>query len=315
MNNRIWNLIIQDYPRKLLALIFAVMLYLGVSNKVFEERRIPGVPVDVKLSSELAFVTGQKNQVTITVQGSERSLKELNPEDFSSSVYVGPEHRVDANTYLVQMRPEMFKRKPGIKIVSSQPLKLHLQRRITKKVQVKVQFSGKLSNEYRCAAVRCIPEAVMVSGPELTLNSFNSMFSEPIPLSETVRDPFEYESKLITPDGLDVSPGKVMVQVDIAKSFEQRRLSHLPILLVQSSNAALKPQLADPAQTAEVTVTGLPSRLSILDSKDIRLFADLSEISQPGIYTVPLRFSSAVDGVSIKAVTPGEVQVKIVKLP
>ena len=315
MNNRFLNFIIQDYPRKLLALLFAVMLYLGVANNIFDERRIPGVQVDVTLSSDLAFVTGQKGKVTITVRGSERALKELNPEDFSASVYVGPEHRINDKIFQVPLRPEMFRQKPGVKIISSQPLELELQRRITKRVPVKAQFSGKLSDEYRSAAVRCIPEAVMVSGPELTLNSLNSMFSEPIPLSETVRDPFEYESKLVASESLDVSPRKVMVQVDIVKSFEQRRLNDLPILLVQSTDTSLQSKLVNPAQRAEITVTGLQSRLSVLDVKDIRLFADLSEIRRSGIDTVPLRFSCAVDGVSIKAVTPGEVQVNVVKLP
>ena len=315
MNNRLLNLIIQDYPRKLLALLFAIMLYLGVSSSVFEEKRVPGVPVDVKLSSELSFTAEQKYQVTVTVRCSERALKELNPEDLAASVYVGPEHRVDRETYIVRLQPDMFKQKPGIKILRSQVLQLQLQRKISKRVQVKAQFSGKLSGEYRCAAVRSIPDTVMVSGPELTLNSFDSIFSEPIPLSETVRDPFEYESKLITPDGVDVSPRKVMFQVDITKNFEQRRLSNQPVLLVQSSDSTLKAALNDPEQKAEMIAIGLPSRLSALDEKDIRLFADLSDIRKPGIYTVPLRFSCAVEGVSIKAVTPGEVQVKVVKLP
>ena len=315
MNNRFINLFVQDYPRKLLALLFAFILYKGVSSNVFTERPISGVPVDVKLSSDLVFQTGKKNLVTITVKCSERTLKELRPEDFAASVYVGPEHRQNDDIYLVRLQPEMFKQKPGVQIIRSQSLELKLQRKISKRIPVKVQFSGNLSNEYRTAASRSIPDTVMVSGPELTLNSFRNIFSEPIPLSETVRDPFEYESRLVTPDGVDVSPRKVMVQVDIVKSFEEKRIENLPVLLVQSSDKTLQAELVEPGQRAEVTASGLPSRLSVLDSKDIRLFADLSEISKPGIYTIPLRFSCALNGVSLKAVAPGSVQVKVAKLP
>ena len=187
MSNRFTNLFVQDYPRKLLALLFAIILYLGVSSNVFVERSITRVPVDVKLSSDLVFQTGQKNLVTITVKCSERTFKELNPEDFSASVYVGPEHWQSDDIYLIRLQPEMFRQKPGVKIIRSQSLELKLQRKISKRIPVKVQFSGNLSNEYRCAAVRSIPDTVMVSGPELTLNSFSNIFSEPIPLSETVR--------------------------------------------------------------------------------------------------------------------------------
>ena len=59
MSNRFTNLFVQDYPRKLLALLFAIILYLGVSSNVFVERSITRVPVDVKLSSDLVFQTGQ----------------------------------------------------------------------------------------------------------------------------------------------------------------------------------------------------------------------------------------------------------------
>ncbi|MBR1952003.1 MAG: hypothetical protein IKA32_05470 [Lentisphaeria bacterium] len=315
MSNRFINLFVQDYPRKLLALLFAVILYVGVSSNIFRERQITGVPVDVKLASDLVFQTGQKNLVTITVKCSERTAKELNPEDFSANVYVGPEHRQNDDIYLVRLQPEMFRQKTGVRIIRSQSLELKLQRKISKRIPVKVQFSGKLSSEYRTAAIRCIPDTVMVSGPELTLNSFSNIFSEQIPLSETVRDPFEYESRLITPDGVDVSPRKVMVQVDIAKSFEERKIENLPVLLIQSSDTTLQATPVVPGQKAEVIASGQPSRLSVLDAKDIRLFADLSEISTPGVYTVPLRFSCALDGVSLKAVVPGEVQVKVVKLP
>lgn len=313
--NRVWAYIIQDYPRKLLALLFAVMLYLGVSGKIFETKSLPGVPVEVTLSPDLIFATGQKNQVTVTVQGSERTLKAINPEDFTGSVYVGPEHGIGGDVYVVHLRPDMFKHRTGAKVVKCQPLRLHLQRRISKRVQVKVQFSGRLSEEFRSGEVRCIPAEVMVSGPELTLNSFNTMFTEPIPLSETVRDSFEFESKLIVPADLQVNPGRVMVQVDIAKNLEQRRFAGLPVRLMSGGDASLKAALEGAARTADVLVSGGPARLSVLTKDDIRLYADLSDIRQPGIYTVPLRSNCTVEGVSVKAVTPGEVKVKVVKLP
>ena len=117
MTNIVRNIILEDYPRKLLALIFAVMLYLGVSNQIFEERRIHDVPVDIKLSSELAFTSKKKHQVTISVHCSARTYKEIHPEDFAASVFIGPEHRLDDDTYLVPLKPEMFKQKTGVRIV------------------------------------------------------------------------------------------------------------------------------------------------------------------------------------------------------
>jgi hypothetical protein len=125
MSNRFINLFVQDYPRKLLALLFAVILYKGVSDNIFVEREITGVPVDVKLSSDLIFQTGQKNLVTIKIKCSERTLKELNPEDFAASVYVGPEHRQNDDIYLVRLRPEMFKQKNGVKIMKTEKIDLY----------------------------------------------------------------------------------------------------------------------------------------------------------------------------------------------
>jgi len=313
--NRIFSFIVSDYPRKLLALVFAVMLYIGVSRQIFVERNIPSVPVEVKLAPELSFIAKPHYQVTLTVRGAERALQKLNPEDFSGAVYVGPENRVSDDVYLVHMRADMFKQKPGVKIVNEPVLKLNLQRRISKRVQVKAQFSGRLSDEYHCSDVRCIPAEVVVSGPELMLKSLDTVFTEPIPLAETVTDPFEYESRLAVPADLQFATTKVMVQVEIIKSFEQRRIGGLPVRLMQDGSDKLKAVTAEPAQSADVTLSGLSTRLAALKPGDIRLFADLSDIRKPGIYTVPLRSSCAVEGVSVKAVTPGEIKVKVIKLP
>ena len=313
--NRIWMFIINDYPRKILALIFAVFLYIGVSGQIFQERSVPGVPVDVRLSPELSFVTVGPHQVTITVQGAERVLRELNPESLAGSVYVGPEHHVGGDLYQVNLRPEMFKRKAGLKIVQTPSLKLHLQRRISKRVKVKSQLSGQLSDEFRCSEVLCIPGEVMVSGSEMTLQSLNTLFTEPIPLSESVTDSFEFESRIAAPGDLQVNPEKVMVQVSIVRNFEQKRVRQLPILLMQSSDTGLRAELEDPALKAEVTLSGLSTRIAVLNPRDLRLYADLSDVKEPGIFTVPLRCSCAVEGIGIRAITPGEVKVKVVKLP
>ena len=313
--NRIWMFIINDYPRKLLALVFAVFLYIGISGQVFQERSLPGVPVEVTLSPELSFATAVSHQVTITVQGSERVLRELNPEAFAGSVYVGPEHWVNGDLYQVSLRPEMFKRKPGVKIVQVPPLKLHLQRRISKRVKVKAQLSGQLADEFRCSEVLCIPGEVMVSGSEMTLQSLNTLFTEPIPLSENVSDSFEFESRIVAPGDIQINPKKVLVQVNIVRNFEQKRVRQLPILLMQSNDTGLRAELADPVQKAEVTLSGLSTRIAVLNPQDLRLFADLSDIDKPGIYTVPLRCSCAVEGIGIRSITPGEVKVKVIKLP
>ena len=313
--NRLLSLILNDYPRKIVALILALTLYVGVSIKISEERSLTDVPIQVVLAPELSFAARPPQFVTIAVKGSRRALKEVTPEQFAGRVYINTVNRSADGTTVVYLRPDMFKSKPGVKVVRVPALKLHLQRKMSKRVQVKAQFSGRLSEEFRQAGVQSIPAEVMVSGPELTLNALEAVFTEPVPLSETVTDPFEYESKLIVPADLQVDPGKVMVQVDIAKNFEQRRFAGLPIRLMQNGGGRMQAFLFTPGQTADVVVSGLANRLLAVKPGSIRLFADLSDIRQPGTYVVPLRSSCSVEGVSVKAVTPGEVKVKVVKLP
>lgn len=311
--NRIKAFFLRDHLRKLLALIFAVLLYFGVHGQIYEERSVHGVPVDVKLAPELSFITRQAYQVMLTVRGAERALKDLNPEAFAGTVYVGPEHFAGDGNYVVYLRPDMFTTKPGVKIVNAPPLKLHLQRRISRRVPVKTQFSGRLPEEYRRAEDRVIPAEVIVSGPEMTVKSLNALFTEQIPLSETVTAPFEYESRLVIPSGIQVNLPQVMVQVDVVKNFETRRLGGLPVHIMHDNSLKMSAALTNPAQTAEAVLSGVGSSLSMLKSGDIRIFADLSNIHAPGNYMVPLRCSCSADGVSVKAVTPGEVEVKVVK--
>ena len=75
------SLVRRDFWRKLIALGFALMVYLGVEEKLAEEQRISGVPVEIALPPELIDMEPQAHHITVTVRASKLMMKNLTGND------------------------------------------------------------------------------------------------------------------------------------------------------------------------------------------------------------------------------------------
>lgn len=302
-----------DLLRKAFALLLAILLYTLVSNQLLEERQIHDVPVKLELTEELLARSQDVHKVKLKVKGPKHLLQGLSPEDISGVVPITPMHHTEKNIYRVKLTPDMFRHDRKIHITEAPELRVFLQRKATAKVRVHARFTGKLAEEYKATEIRCIPSEVNISGPEDSVRQIRQIHCT-VPLAENNFDSFEYESKLQLPPEIQASPDRVMVQVNIARKISQRIFDRLPILILQR-NADFSAEPETPGQTAEVILTGAPARLEMLKQADIRVFADLSNFREPGIYTCPLSCSAAIEGIAVKAVIPGEIKIKVIKSP
>lgn len=313
MINKIISFFRTDLLRKAFALLLATLIYTLVSNQLLEERQISGVPVKLELSENLIDRSPEIHKVKLKVKGPKHLLQNLAPEDIYGIAPVTPQNHTGNNIYRVKLTAAMFQHNRNIQITGTPELRVNLQRKASAKVSVRSRFTGKLPEEYQAAEIRCIPSEVEVSGPEESIRQIKQIFCT-VPLSENNFDSFEYETKLQLPPETQANPDRVMVQVNITRKFSQRMFDRLPILVLQS-NSKLSAEAENPQQTAEVILTGPPARLEMLKPADIRVFADLSNFRDPGIYTSPLGCSIAIEGIAVKAVIPGEIKIKVTKSP
>lgn len=191
---------------------------------------------------------------------------------------------------------------------------LNLQRRRTANVPVKPTFSGELAPNYERTSVRSIPSEVQVSGPEQTIRDLDWVTTRPIPLGETVTESFEYAAELVPPGGVTISPTRVTVQIEVARNYEMRTFSSLPVLLLTKpakNGPKLNYELLDDNMLVEVTVSGLASAVRKLRRTEVLPYLEVSQITDPGIYRIDVGCYLKGESLDVKKITPTQIKVKV----
>ncbi len=315
MMRTLFHFIFRDIGRKLLALLFAALLYGTISVQLGEERDLSKVPVVVHYASGLMDMSPRPYMVNVTVRAPKYELTDLKAVDFTATVEVGPDNLVNG-IYQVNLTPENFKTYRSAKVVRIDPtqttLRFNLQPRLSRDARVVAAFEGSLSPEFRVADVRCSPAVVRVSGPENMMAGITRVETAPVPLSSKVRESFEFESKILPPFATEVFPDNVKIFVDIERSFDVFTFKNLPVAVMTGpEHQRLDVSLADPATRVEVTVKGPPSAIAALKPEDIRPYVDVSGITKPGIHVLEPACRVIPGGVEYTLISPGEIKVKI----
>lgn len=305
-------LVSRDFWRKLIALFFALLLYFYVHNEVRSTpQKVDNVPVDIILPQELMDVDPKPYFVTLDIKNNRETT--VSPPMLRGRVEVEYSRYVPKKPYVVTLKAADFRAPLGIRVIGVEPaeIALNLQQRMTRDVPVRVTFSNRLSPDYKSSLANCIPSTVRVVGPEQLLRDLKSVSTQPIPLSESITEGFEYVAQLDAPAGTTISPEKVTCQVDVEKNYEQRTFQSLPVLLLTlSGGKPLKTEFLGPSRV-EATVRGLAGSVAALVPAEVRPYLDISHIDKPGIYEVSVGCYVKGDGLDVKEIRPALVKIKI----
>lgn len=308
---RIPGFLRQHFLLKLVALGCAVVVYWSISQNNSAERMVT-VPVNIHLTSDLVMPQPNKRfEVQVLVRGSQR---EVDNAEIFANVYVTPKHRYEGDVYRIILREQDF-RMGRLKIVKlpQEPLILQLQRRISRELPVRIRFSGKPVAGYRVSESAGDPATVTVTGPENEVSQLKDITTEPVPLNDSERG-FDYEAELQVPRHLQVSPSRVTVNVAIERSLTNRDFHRMPVGVLSDGAAGVSARFGAPA-FAEVRAVGSAADIALLGPNDIRLYVDISNISTPGEYTLPVRSHVGRDGVGIGSISPAHLKVIVSKMP
>ncbi len=302
----------RDFWRKAIAVFFAFLIYFYVYNEISSEpRKITDVPVEILLPRELIDVDPKPCYVTLSLKTA-RDV-ELTANMLRGTVQVEYGKFVPGKPYTLRLSPENFASPLGVRVMRAEPeeLQLNLQQLMTRDIPVRITFANRLSNDYKSSLADCLPSRIRVTGPEQLVKELKSVSTSPIPLSETVTEPFEYVADLEPPPGCTVSPARVTCRIDVMKNFEQRTFQSLPVLLLnRPGGSPLKTEILSSARI-EVTVRGLAGAVLALTPNEVRPYLDISHIDKPGVYEISAACFIKGDNLDVKELRPALLKVKI----
>lgn len=304
----------RDFLRKMMALLFAILLWFYVEGQVREGETFDNIPVKLKYDRNSICLEKEVFTVSVAVRGSGRVLQKVRPSDLKVSAEITSVPK-GVGFYELPLPPESVSAPAGVRVTQVIPARLTLpvdRMETRNNVPVRVTFSGSLRAGYQVGKCSVSPSQVDIRGPGKVLPDVRELVTEPVPLDETLTQEFEVDVKLASRAGITANTESVHVVVEVSKQTILQTYQELPLYVLSGSGDSLVVTEALPA--VSITLQGPRAVLESVDAFALRPFVDISTITKPGRYRRPVQlWVGGLATVMVESVTPSIVDVTVGK--
>jgi len=303
----------KDMLRKLIALFFALLVWISVKNTIGVEKVLQEkIQVTFSLPPDLVMSNMIAQKVRLKVRASERLLSKLNHESFTINIPIKQAQYKRNEPLNIIVAPSDVTAPLGVTVVAVEEARVtaHLDQIISKRVKVVEQFTGSQAG-YTTGKVTLIPSEVTITGPSNSLELKQSISTEPIPLTHMMEN-FQFEAKLApTKSIISTSKSTVLAKVEILKSVDSTTINNIPIRILNSSMNSEKFDIKLDQELVNVDISGAKSEVELVKSDQVKAFLDISSLNEPGSYKVYVDCSISRSKAMIKDITPAVIKVTI----
>lgn len=297
---------VENAGLKLVAFLLALTLFILVHS---DEDALEQFTVDLRYlppPTDLTLVSERRPSVTVTLKGSRRRLKRIDPGDLEKIMVTL------TNTGEFVFQPEMIRPLPeGIEVSSITPpsVSLRFERSGDKRVPVRVRTKGDLAPGYRIDSIRVEPSELEIVGAESALTKTTELLTTPVSIDGATQ-PIRQQIRLDVPtEGVEVvvndasQPPQqltVDVNIDIAVKPGVLRLPDMPVVIGGVAGASTT-WTTDPKVIA-VTLRGPSLTLSELSADEIKaeVLVGPQDVTARTSRETPLIIRGIPDGVAVE---------------
>ena len=304
---RIRRIKIENVGLKAMSLVIAALLFI-VSRQPAIDIRFSGVPLEFRgLDPDMQLSSVSEQAVSVRLQGPRDQLRSLNPGQISVIANLSNKQSGDR---IVQLRPEDVTVPDNLVVLQIDPpsIRLKLELKETKTVQIEPHLVGKVSPDYEVYGVIANPPTIEIEGPKSKIEQIGEVSTESIDLSgKTGR--FQANVDVETPHDSLIVRGKnrVTVTIEIGEQRTNRLFSNLPLNWLNPV-AGYKLQ----TKTMSVNLYGPVSALESITRDNLRLeFRTENLISEVESITPRVILPPGIDKqVQINNLIPKEARLK-----
>jgi YbbR domain-containing protein len=288
--------LLSDWPAKVLSIAGAVALFFFYQFNRLEERPL-SVPLRVEVNNELVPASQYPRTVRLVVRGESNAIFSILEEDLQASIDLGPYR----NAGIVRVPVLVEKRGSALGIdpleISVEPpeIALSIEPRVERDIHVVPSFRGYLEPGYELAGFKLEPSKIEVAGPASLMEEIDDVATEPIELTGrsenfTVRTSLSARNPLL----FFLTSDTFVFTAEIRKTLVYRIFQDLSVSFTGLPEG-LSVREPEPVGSARVAASSV--ELDGFVPADGVLEADLSRITQPGVYSVPVipRFPAVFD--------------------
>jgi len=278
--------IIENWPAKVTSLVVAIILFAFHRMGDMQERYV-SVPLQLNMNSNLAPSKPYPRNIRVILRGDVNNIYSVAENDIEA--YLDLTRYNEPGTYKVPVqinkKGTAFETESPEITVDPAEITLELDTRISKQFPLSPRFQGYIESGYEMVSQTLNPNQVIIDGPAKLIGNITELSTELIDLRSrnsdfTVRVPVANPNPLLSihGDGIAEFTGLVR-ELLMIKYFEGLPISirNLP----EELEAVLDPP------SASMRIHGIQNQLDLLDGQRI-LAVDCSDLTEPGIYVLPL---------------------------
>lgn len=303
------DVLVENWPAKVLSLAFALVLAQFYKGSLLE-RKYLSVPLTIENASELVSGVMLPKTVKISLWGEAAGIASIREDDIAA--YLDFSAFDSEGNYQVPVQT----RKRGMALnvspleisVLPSELDIKLEKKLSKKVDVKLSLRGIPSEGYEIYETSVDPATVEISGPSSVISSMSDVFTNNV-LMESRKTGFSgYIDILRTNSLISIAgTGKIAYSVKIREVLNARTYDGIS-LYFENLDDSLEIVSAIPA--GRITVRGAKSLLASWTPPANVLTVSCADISQPGIYSLPVR-PAVLGKASLVEAEPKNVQIEV----
>lgn len=305
-----------DFLRKLIALLFAILVWQRVDTQISEPDTLIGIPLHISLPGNVKLLSMMPEKVSLKIKASRRIIDSLSIKDDIDINIKLDDLPIPKNPLVISHRINLFQdiRVPsGVTVLQVKPeiISINVDKKISKSVPVELISSGFLLDAYSFRVVQLIPDSVIITGAQSVVKQIKKIKTEPVVLKESYVEDFECKVKTIPRDDIIVSSKEVTAVIEIYKKRDVREFSRIPIkpfgTPASSARVILKPD------QAFMIISGIKKSVELMNESQLHPFVDITGLKVPGIYNLEVKCWIDDKDVSIKEIQPEKIEVELKK--
>ena len=280
--------LLHNWPIKLLCLVVAIFLYIFHQASLVEHKNFV-VPLKIIENGQVTHIQQVPDTITISVRALPEDISNIHQSDFEAILDLST--LTDAGEYtipvIVNIKDKLKELEAlEISIKPDPSIKIKVEKKIVKYIPLKASVSGEPAFGYQVESVQLEPSTACVIGPESIVNKITELYTDKVVVnnaevnftSEVLYLPVNKFIKVL-------EPGPFKATVIITPIPSTKVYSDVPVMPFYLAENLL---LDGTISTINLSVSGtMPVLENYVPGKSV-LQADLSEITEPGEYDVPV---------------------------
>ena len=298
----------KDNASKIIAFIFAVIIWLIVTISLYPDTTITIKDIDVQINLSdtyvnemgLNVVSGQGQKVTAKIKGNRSEIGSLNASDFTASVNLEDIKTASEYDLDVIVTPNDSSIKYELVDVSPSKIKVKFDNVISKTFEIEPQTSAIIPDEYVMGTLECSPNTVKITGPEQVIEKINSCvaFATAGTVSETKAikaDLILYDNEKNIIDGKDLSFS--VSEINVTVPVYQKKKVPFDIVYRNVPPQFDTKQLQYRLSSDEIEIAATSETISKIDKISLS-YIDFRELELGASFTLNVVLPSGIQNIS-----------------